>query len=175
MSKGIILYQSKYGATKKYAQWLQESTGFDLVETKKADINVVKGYDTIILGGGVYASGIAGLSFLKKNYAVLKDKKVVVFSVGASPYDEAAFKQAYDHNFQGEIAGLPCFYMRGAWDTDSLSFTDRTLCKMLYKAVSKKDPTTYEPWEKAIMEAYEEKCDWTDKAAIIPILDYINN
>ena len=175
MSKGIILYQSKYGATKKYAQWLQESTGFDLVETKKADVNVVKGYDTIILGGGVYASGIAGLSFLKKNYAALKDKKVVVFSVGASPYDEVAFKQAYDHNFQGEIAGLPCFYMRGAWNTESLSFTDRALCKMLYKAVSKKDPTTYEPWEKAIMEAYEEKCDWTDKAAIIPILDYINN
>ena len=175
MSKGIILYQSKYGATKKYAQWLQESTGFDLVETKKADINVVKSYDTIILGGGVYASGIAGLSFLKKNYAALKDKKVVVFSVGASPYDEVAFKQAYDHNFQGEIAGLPCFYMRGAWDTESLSFTDRALCKMLYKAVSKKDPTTYEPWEKAIMEAYEEKCDWTDKVAIIPILDYINN
>ena len=175
MSKGIILYQSKYGATKKYAQWLQESTGFDLVETKKADINVVKGYDTIILGGGVYASGIAGLSFLKKHYAALKDKKVVVFSVGASPYDEVAFKQAYDHNFQGEIAGLPCFYMRGAWNTESLSFTDRALCKMLYKAVSKKDPTTYEPWEKAIMEAYEEKCDWTDKAAIIPILDYINN
>ena len=26
--KGIILYQSKYGATKKYAQWLSERTGF---------------------------------------------------------------------------------------------------------------------------------------------------
>ena len=25
---GIILYQSKYGATKKYAQWLSEETGF---------------------------------------------------------------------------------------------------------------------------------------------------
>lgn len=175
MSKGIILYQSKYGATKKYAAWLQEATGFELVETKKADINVVKDYDTIILGGGVYASGIAGLVFLKKNYATLKDKKIAVFSVGASPYDEAAFKQFYDHNFQGEIAGLPCFYLRGAWDTDNMSFTDRTLCKMLYKSLLKKDPTTYEPWEKALVEAYVEKKDWTDKAALIPILDFINN
>ena len=29
MSKGIILYQSKYGATKKYAGWLVEETGYD--------------------------------------------------------------------------------------------------------------------------------------------------
>ena len=30
---GIILFQSKYGATKKYAQWLSEETGFPCVET----------------------------------------------------------------------------------------------------------------------------------------------
>ena len=27
MSRGIILYQSKYGATKKYADWLVEQSG----------------------------------------------------------------------------------------------------------------------------------------------------
>ena len=67
MNKGVILYQSKYGATKKYAEWLKEATQFDCVETKKADIKKVAEYDVIILGGGIYASGIAGLSFLKKN------------------------------------------------------------------------------------------------------------
>ena len=59
--KGIILYTSKYGATKRYAEWLAEETGFDLIETKKAKISDVKQYDTIILCGGIYASGIAGL------------------------------------------------------------------------------------------------------------------
>lgn len=66
MNKGFILYQSKYGATKKYAKWLQEATKFDCIRTKKADIATIAKYDTIILGGGVYASGIAGLSFLRK-------------------------------------------------------------------------------------------------------------
>ena len=32
---GVILYQSKYGATKKYADWLSEETGFPCMETKK--------------------------------------------------------------------------------------------------------------------------------------------
>ena len=36
---GIILYQSKYGATKKYAQWLSEKTGFPCVETKQARLS----------------------------------------------------------------------------------------------------------------------------------------
>ena len=44
--KGIILYQSKYGATKKYADWISEATGFECVETKKANIkwNICNGY-----------------------------------------------------------------------------------------------------------------------------------
>ena len=76
---GVILYQSKYGATKRYAEWLSEETGFKCKETKKADINEIIEYDSIILGGGIYASGIAGLSFLKKNINKLADKKIIVF------------------------------------------------------------------------------------------------
>ena len=29
--KGIILYRSKYGATKRYADWLAQETGFDCI------------------------------------------------------------------------------------------------------------------------------------------------
>ena len=60
---GVILYQSKYGATKRYAEWLSEETGFQCIETKKADINEIISYDSIILGGGIYASGIAACLF----------------------------------------------------------------------------------------------------------------
>ena len=66
MTKGIIVYQSKYGATKKYAEWLQVMTNFQCIEISKAVVNEVAQYETIILCGGVYASGIAGLSFLKR-------------------------------------------------------------------------------------------------------------
>ena len=51
---GIILYKSKYGATRKYAEWLSERTGFSYIETEKSDIGVISGYDVIILGGGIY-------------------------------------------------------------------------------------------------------------------------
>ena len=118
--KGIILYQSKYGATKKYADWISEATGFECVETKKANIKEVEKYDIIVLGGGIYAM---------------------------------AFKQIRSHNMKDKLSDIPIFYCRGAWDMDSMSFKDKTLCKMLRKAVSKKDPADYEIWEKAIMDA----------------------
>ena len=74
--EGIIIYKSKYGATKKYADWLSDKTGFEKVEVDKAKIEDLKNYDTIIIGGGIYASGIAGLNFLRKNIDSLKEKNL---------------------------------------------------------------------------------------------------
>ena len=141
---GIILYQSKYGATRKYAQWLSERTGFPCVETKWARIADVRQYDAILLGGGIYASGIAGLSFLKKNIRDLQGKKIAVFCVGASPYEEKAYREIVARNMKDALSGIPCFYCRGAWDTEALSIVDRQLCSLLRKAVAKKDPKDYE-------------------------------
>lgn len=170
---GIILYQSKYGATKRYADWLSEETGFDCIETQKAKIEDIKQYGTIILGGGIYASGIAGLSFLKKHIKELQGKRIVVFCDGASPYEASAFEQIVAHNMKDTLASIPCFYCRGAWDMNNMNIVDRNLCKMLRKAVMKKNPAEYEIWEKALMAAGDEKCDWTDKSYILPILEAI--
>ena len=168
--KGIILYSSRYGAAVRYAGWLAAETGFDCEETAKADIADVEQYDTVILGGGVYASGIAGLSFLKKNIGRLRDKKVIVYCVGASPSDETAVRQIIEHNLKDGLAGVPCFYCRGALDLNKMSFVDRNVCKLLLKAVEKKDPADREPLENALMEAGDGRQDWTDRAYLEPVL-----
>lgn len=170
MNKGIILYQSKYGATEKYARWLEEKTGFALMETKKASLTHVQGYDTIILGGGVYAGGIAGLGFLKKHMEKLKGKQVMVFAVGASPYDEKFLAQARAMHFRDALEGLPLFYCRGAWDMEKMTFAHRALCNLLKKAVAKQDPSTFEPWQAALFEAGDAPCDWTDERYLAPLL-----
>ncbi|MBQ3390190.1 MAG: flavodoxin [Firmicutes bacterium] len=170
---GIVLYKSKYGATKQYAGWIAGETGFDCMEIDKAKMEDIKQYDTIIFGGGVYASGISGLSFLKKNISQFEGKKVVVFCVGASPYDEKAFDELVARNMKDSLADLPCFYCRGAFDMDAMTFVDRNLCRMLQKSIAKKNPEEWEVWEKALMEAGNGKCDWTDKSFIDQILDIL--
>ena len=151
---GIIIYKSKYGATKKYAEWLKEETGFKAVTISEADVNSLGSYDVIVLGGGVYASGIACVSFLRKIYPKIKDKKIIVFTCGASPYDEKFFNQVVQMNMKGD-----------------LTFMDRTLCKMLRKSLSKKDPKDYEVWEEALMSVGEDESgDWTDKSNLEPVI-----
>ncbi len=103
----------------------------------------------------------------------LQGKRIVVFCDGASPYEADAFAQIIAHNMKDSLAGIPCFYCRGAWDMEKMNIVDRNLCKMLRKAVTKKDPDAYELWEKALMEAGDKKCDWTDKSYIAPILEAI--
>ncbi|MCI8895115.1 MAG: flavodoxin [Lachnospiraceae bacterium] len=173
MKKGIILYQSKYGATRKYAMWLQELTDFDCLETPKARPQEVAQYETILLCGGVYASGIAGLSFLKKNPGLLQGRKAAVLCVGASPYEEAAFAEIRAHNMTGKLKRLPLFYGRGIWDESKMKFVDKTLCKILQKSIAKKDPNTYEPWMAALMSAAGQTCDWTDRKYLVPVLEFL--
>lgn len=170
MSNGVILYQSKYGATKKYAEWLSTETGFSVTETKKAKIENMDKYDTIVLGGGLYASRIAGLSFLKKNIEALKQKKIIVFCVGASPYDKDSFREIVNCNMKNELSKISCFYCRGMWDLNNMSFIDRNLCKMLQKSVAKKPAEDLEVWEMALVAADGAFCDWTDKAYLAPII-----
>ena len=173
MENGIIIYQSKYGSTKKYVNWLIEETQFDYIETPHAKIKDIEKYNTIVLCGGIYASGIAGLSFLRKNYHLLKNKKIAILCVGASPFDKKAFNEVKAHNLKEDLKNVPTFYARGAWDEEKMSFVGRTLCKMLQKDIAKKDPSTYEPWMKALMSAVGEKCDWTDREYLRPLLEYI--
>ncbi len=171
--KGIILYASRYGATRRYADWLAEETGFARVETRSAGIEEVRQCDTVVLGGGVYASGIEGIAFLRKHIGALRGKRVIVFCVGASPYDEAAFRQLVARNLKDSLADLPCFYCRGSLNMDRMGFFDRNLCRMLRKAVAKKPPEERTPLEQALMEAGDRPRDWTDRSFLAPILEAV--
>jgi menaquinone-dependent protoporphyrinogen IX oxidase len=175
MKKILVLYKSKYGSTKKYAQWISEELNCDIESTDNAKIDFVKNYDVIILGGGIYATGIAGISFLKKHYENLKNKTLIVFAVGASPYDKKSLECLKEKNLKDDLSSIPCFYLRGAWNEEIMSLKDRILCNLLKKAVSKKDPKDYEIWEKALMNAVGNNCDWTDKKSITPIIKIINS
>ena len=171
---GIIVYKSKYGASKKYAQMLSEETGFRCVSEKEANINEVAENDVIIIGGGIYASGFAFTSFLKKNIGKLKGKKIIAYACGASPYDEKSVNAAIEKNMQGDLAGIPVFYCRGSFDMKEMAFMDKTLCNMLRKSLLKKDPKEMEVWESALVEATDNEAhDWTDKSYIAPILEAI--
>ena len=169
----LVLYKSKYGASKRYAQWLSETLGCDLRLTAKTKPNQVESYDTIVLIGGLYASAIAGIKFFQKNYPTLKNKQLIAVAVGASPHSQTTEKQVRERNFMAELRDIPWFYCRGAWQEEKMTFFDRTLCNMLKKNIEKKDPSTLEPWVREFFGSLNGNNDWTSKDQLNPVIERI--
>ena len=174
MHNGIVVFKSKYGSSKWYAEKIAERCNFACKDLKEIKVPDLKDYDVIIFCGSVYASGITYRKFLNKNYDKIKEKEIILFFNGASPIDESALQNITKNNFRSELTTMPIFYGRGRWNLDKMSFVDKTLCKMLIKMVSKKDGKTLQPWEQALMEAKDKSCDWTDVKYIEPLVDYIS-
>ena len=175
MKRGIILYRSKYGAAKRYANWLAQATGFDCVEIGKADIDAVRQVPAVILCGGIYAGGIGGIGWIQAHWQALQGCKLAVFAVGASPWDADALRELRARNLKPPMEKIPCFYGRGVWDESVMGFRDRVLVKLLKKMTAKQDPAGYEPWQAAPMSAGSGPADWTDRAYLRPLLDAIEN
>ena len=101
-NKILVVYKSKTGYTKKYAQWLSQELSCDIKENSKLTLKDLTPYDTIIYGGGLYAVGINGLTLIKKNFESLKDKKLIVFAVGATPPREKDLQKVWEANLTEE-------------------------------------------------------------------------
>jgi menaquinone-dependent protoporphyrinogen IX oxidase len=86
--KTAVVYKSILGTTKKYANWLAEDTKVDVFTFSKAKDKILKKYDQFIVASGTYAAKMPLTGFLIKKWPILKDKKVIVLSVGISPPEE---------------------------------------------------------------------------------------
>lgn len=175
MKKALVLFKSKYGATKKYADMLSDEIPCDVFDAEKIEAADLHSYDSVILMGGIYAGGISGLKILCRNYETIRNKKIAVFAVGASPFEKKAYEEIKKQNLKGDLKDIPLFYGRGAWSEEKMTFKDRILCRMLQKAVSKKDPASYEPWEEALMCAAGQECDWTDRKYLALLIDFLQS
>ena len=102
----IVLYYSKYGATKQYAEWIAGELGADLVDVRarKPKLRDIRDYDTIIYGGGIYSGGIKGVELITKNWSKgLSAKRVIVFAVGMAVDVEANREQCREINFEKRL------------------------------------------------------------------------
>jgi menaquinone-dependent protoporphyrinogen IX oxidase len=172
--KAVVLYKSKTGFVKKYAQWIAEELHADIFEASEITVDRLADYDTIIYGGGLYAVGINGVKLITQNTDKLEGKKIVVFASGATPSRQDDIKQVRDKNFTLEQQkNIKFFYLRGGFDNSKLQFVDRILMMLLkWKLKSKKKLT---PDEKGMLAAYNQPVDFTRKKYIEELISYVNS
>jgi len=169
----IVIYKSKYGSTKAYAEWIAQELNATVVDASKIKQDELLKYDTIIYGGGLYAEVIAGVSLITKNIDKLKDKKIIVYTTGLTPPDckEYYEKMVVDKNFKNGIySKIKMFNFPGKMVVSELSLVHRTAIKTLKKIMSdKKDPTEM---EKMLISLCDADGDFSDKALITELVEY---
>lgn len=173
MGKSIIIYKSKYGAAKEYARLLAEKIHCEAFESHHLNPNQINNFDTVILCGGVYASHISGISFLKKNFEKLKSKRIIIFAVGASPYGDQMISELKHQNLKGTMNNIELFYGRGMWNEEALTFKDRLLCNMVKKMAEKKSLSSNESQESFLISIFGKKENWIDIKYLEPVLNYL--
>lgn len=167
----IVVYRSKYGYTKKYAEWLAESLGCDIKEN--ASFADIASYDAVIYGGGIYAGRINGAKLITKNLSRLSGKKLVLFAVGSSVGRLQELEEFWAKALEETVREkIPHFYLRGGFDYSRLGNVDRLMMNMLKKMLLGKDTLTED--EKGLLAAYETPFDFTEKKNLDDIIKMFN-
>lgn len=81
--KTVILYKTKGGSTKEYADFINKKIdGSDIFDIDLFDNKLLENYDFVVIGSRVYMGKIQALDFLEKNWNILNTKQVYLFAVG---------------------------------------------------------------------------------------------
>ena len=174
--KAIVIYRSKYGSTKAYAEWIAEELGCCAVESKNIKIEDLSEYDTVIYGGGLYAEAINGAYLITKNLDKLTGKKIVIFSTGITPLDCRDYydKLVLEKNFKPEMLDkIKVFNFLGKMIVDELSFVHKTAIKTLKKIMSGKENPS--EMEKLLIELCDADNDYSDRNAIKELVEYVKS
>ncbi|HEX3047847.1 MAG TPA: flavodoxin domain-containing protein [Bacillota bacterium] len=174
--KTVVLYKSKTGFTKKYADWIAGELAADLYESSQITIEEITTYDTVIYGGGLYIIGINGVELITQNLAKLQGKKIVVFGVGASPGREEEIREVQDANFTLEQQQqIRFFYLRGGYDYHKLKPVDKVLMILLKWKIKLKPKTKLTADERGMLAAYQHPADFTRKKNIEELIAYVTS
>lgn len=178
MDKIVVIYESKYGYTRRYAKWIAEELSCPVYERRKFRPQDFAQYDTVIYGGGLYAGGISGIRLLARSQAALSGKKLILFTCGLADTDNpdnivgirASLDKALPENLAEQVQ---CFHLRGGIDYSRLSLVHRSMMSMLCKMLRKKDEDALSKEDRQILDTYGKQIDFTERESIRPIVEYL--
>ncbi len=160
----LIVYKSKYGSTKQYAQWINKDVPSDLIDAEKEDKPDFTRYDVIVFGGYIRMGGIVIAPLIVKGWSDIKAKKVILFTVSGTPPGHPNIQRIYQSNLPEEIRKeIKYFPLRGKILSKDLSFFDKLLVSV--GRIMERD----ESLRSLMTEDYDEM----KPENLIPLLEYM--
>ena len=171
MDKKIaVIYKSKYGTTKRYAEWIADALGATLLDAKAVQPGSLADYDTVVYGGWLIAGTISGIKLVTANPC----KNLVVFSVGLADPALMDYSAADQKNIPAELQEkTKVFHLRGGIDYAKLGLLQKGMMSMVKNSAQKKPEAERDPEERAILETYGKQADFTSKEAVEPLIAWV--
>jgi len=132
LMKGIVIFKSKYGATRQYAQWIGNELSLPVFETWELDTRQIENYDFVIVGSSVYIGKMLIKKWLKNNRKVLMNKKIFLFVVSGTPVSKKDKLDSYvNASVPAEVRNMcDIYFLPGKMIIKELSWIDRLMIKM---------------------------------------------
>ena len=170
MSNIAVIYKSVYGTTKQYAEWIAEELNASLLNASRVKPFQLLDYDVVIYGGGLYAGGILGVKLVAKNPC----KNLVVFTVGLATPEITDYTDILTKAFSIEhLSKVKVFHLHGGMDYGKLGTVHKAAMAFKKKEVEKTPLVERTSDDNALLETYGGKVDFTDKAAINLLVEYV--
>ncbi|MGN0498974.1 MAG: flavodoxin domain-containing protein [Acutalibacteraceae bacterium] len=170
--KTIVIYNSRTGFTKQYAQWIAQELQCDSVSFQRVDEISLGDFDTIIFGSWCHAGRIKKLNWVFEELKKDANKNYVVFAVGASPMNSPDAQKTMEQNIPKNSI-VKSFYLQGGLNYEKMTLSSRIMMKLFSSMIKKKKDATDE--QKKMAEMMSRSYDSSDKKFIVPLLRYVHS
>lgn len=170
-----IVYQSKYGSSARYAQWLGESLSLKAQPLASVSMNELKKADVIVYFGGLYAGFVGGFSKIKSKLDTLRHTKILLCMVGStSPANDDQYRDYYKQNVpDAHRVHVKPFALHGDIYFNKLGFFSRWILQMPKRAAEQVPPEKRTADDIAAIENFGHDVIRSDRAYLDGVIAHI--
>ena len=114
MAKSIVIYTSKRGSTRQYAEWIAEDLGCEALSLSDAKGMDLHDYDCIIYGGWIRGSGIVDFDKFAKLLDDELMQKLIVYGVGFADETAENYAQVWGYRCIFSVADMILHLLRAS-------------------------------------------------------------
>ncbi len=139
MKKAIVVFSSKRGSTKQYAEWIAQELECDAVSIEESMSMNLYEYDCIVYGGWIRGSGIVDFEKFSRHFDDVLLEKLIVFGVGVANTSAENYMQVWGFSI-GKIDPkndwrIPLYILEGRYDPGKISGMDKFLIAVMKKVL----------------------------------------
>ncbi len=172
--RAVVLYKSKYGSAKRYADWIAKGAGADLFDISVFHKSFFEQYDTIVFGTSVRMGRISNIGFIKKNWKYIAGRRLAVFTASGAPSDDPVQQKVFEASLPADMQkNMAYFPMQGAFDYKTLDTLDKFIMQFPRFISLLRWWFTRDKEVKEFLDGFYSPQDWTKKEAVSSIITFI--